>query len=208
MKKLKTKRNYKFLIIIQLMMLGLFSCTTNSTEVSEKPSDAVNHTPPISVIQQTRPAFVEETSPKEFDSIPLSLFNADLTETYLEETGVYILSHLGHPDIGYKSSVCLEVESGGLAQPGDDFFEFETFIERTTLSVNDKPLPEISGGHINLTLTDVEDKNGETIVRGVGPAVICGKVILDVGLHNVRFEFEQASGDIQSYTWQFELTEE
>ena len=155
-----------------------------------------------------KPIFIERTTPGEFESMPLSLFTADLAQEHYEETGVKLFSSLGHPDIGYRSEVCLELEPGGLAQVGDDFSEFETFVARTTLSVDNIVLTEVEGGHINLTATNVVDKKGEILIRGVGSAFICGQVVLDAGLHNVRFEFEQTSGDIQTYTWQFELTEE
>ena len=119
-----------------------------------------------------------------------------------------MLTQLGHPNIGYKSQVCIEIIGGALGQEGDNFTDSETVLNRIEFIVDGAGLTDLTANPTSLELLVSLDSQGEVLVAGAGPIAVCGEANLDLGWHNVIFEFRQTSGDIKTYSWQFELTKE
>jgi hypothetical protein len=148
-----------------------------------------------------RPDFVLETAPAESQVLPVSLYEAQRSFPGLPADQ--------WDDIdGYDSSVCLKVETGSLAQKGDDFRDDSdsTMKNRVTMIIDDMEAQATYVGGILLQRINVLDIDGQPVMMGVEPRLICGLVVLEPGVHEVLFQFRQTSGDILEYTWHFELT--
>ncbi|MCL4872343.1 MAG: hypothetical protein KJ063_25560 [Anaerolineae bacterium] len=198
----------KALLIIKaasLIFLGL-SAAACSLNAENEPS--ANLTVDTSVVIQPTPAFVRKVSPRESESIPLSLFESDFTNQYFEKTGVVVESTWGNPNTGYKSRVCIEIELGEVAQPGDDFQEQTTITERAIFLVDETILNDIIGGHSSLVAIHALDSDGDILMKGLGSAIFCAKAYLNPGVHTATFQFTQTSGDLLTYSWQFTIVED
>lgn len=168
-------------------LLGCTSSTSNNSVV----------TPPII---QLRPDFILATSPRESTHLPITIF---------ERYGMDARSADIWEDIsGYDSLVCLKVETSRLAQNGDDFIEPTKVQERISILVDDAKVGKVYVTSILLQSIHVIDANGEYLMTGIEPKLICGEVDLSVGVHKVLFQFRQTSGDVLEYEWLFELVDE
>ncbi|WP_420631649.1 hypothetical protein [Candidatus Leptofilum sp.] len=201
---LPTLRFLFYTTLLQLLVLCSCAKISNTTENQSK--NLVHQNDLANSVK--RPNFVLDVSPQEFEAIPLSLYSADLTDEYYDRTGAVVSTALGSREFGFKSEVCLEISLGTLAQVGDDFSENSSILERIKISINNEDLTDVTAGHMHLVSTDLVNSEGEILMSGVGDAVACGKALLAPGLQEVTFEFRQTSGEIKSYSWQFEIIEQ
>lgn len=203
--------NSKKSFITIIFTTFLIGCVLASCTPVDKPN-AQSHTDNSRTFvlpsPQVRPSFVLDVSPQESQELPLSLFEADLTEEYLAQTGIFVEPMWGNDNTGYKDQICIEVDLVHLGQDGDDFSESSTLAARGQFLVDNAVLSDLLAGHSVLTLINVIDDQGNTTIRGVGPAIFCGTVELSAGIHEVIFQFHQTSGDVKSYKWYFALTED
>ncbi|NJN53521.1 MAG: hypothetical protein HC804_01475 [Anaerolineae bacterium] len=146
---------------------------------------------------QARPSFVLETLPRESQVLRLSEFEAIGEPIELVDDWDTVTI--------YDSQICLKIDN--YAQAGDDFTDPVKVVERVTLLVDSKPVDEIGAGGVTLEAIRVVDSDGQILMQGVGPQLVCGKTDLQIGFHEVMFQFRQTSGNLLEYQWKFELTE-
>lgn len=175
-----------------LLLLPIFSsCSIN---------DSGEFNTPLPTIEP-RPAFIIETAPTESQILPISLFEASVGEPRGQ-------LDVWHDIDGYQSDVCLKIETVLLAQDGDNFLNESKVEDRITLLVDgEKPshIMVMSAAIDGLRIVDAE---GQILKMGVEPRAICSAVNLQVGRHDVLFQFRQTSGDVLEYRWQFGLTDD
>ena len=137
-------------------------------------------------------------SPSESTSIPLNVYQSEV------ENAIGFTDSLGV----YNANICIGVWPGELAQSGDNFADDNIFLKKISMFVNGQQLIEIhSLVFFNDYVYESESDDGQT-KWPVEPPTICWRAPLDVGLHEAEFQFRQTTGDIQSYTWYFLLTDE
>jgi hypothetical protein len=73
---------------------------------------------------------------------------------------------------GHNSTVCLSVNSGSLAQKGDDFTDLRKFEQGITMEVDDLSPKFVFAMPANLELINVGDIDGNIFIRGIGPKII------------------------------------
>jgi hypothetical protein len=107
-----------------------------------------------------------------------------------------------------NQSVCIDIDAWWLLEPGDDFTNEETLLERVQLSVDDQILlrPDEIGNLLGLDWL-LDDQGNEVAVAG-GPFVYCWESDLDVGTHIVHLKVHKTSGQMLEYKWSFTLTED
>jgi len=182
--------NLKKLICL-FFLFALSSCSPNSVRETATP---------LPIVIEPRPDFVLETAPSETQILPISLFEAKASEP-----GGLLADQWEDLD-GYDSSVCLKTGTGLLAQIGDDFRDNSTMIPRVTMMVDDVETNVIGVNGILLQSINVGDADGNILMWGAAPKLICGYFLLESGVHEVLFQFRQTSGDVLEYRWQFGLT--
>jgi hypothetical protein len=173
------------------LLLFLLSCSPGITSESNAPIPTA----------RPRPDFVLETAPSESQVLPVSLYEA-------QRSFPGLLADQWDDIDGYDSSVCLKVETGSLAQEGDDFRDDSdsTMKNRVTMIIDDMEAQATYVAGILLQRINVVDGDGQPVKMGVEPRLICSIVVLEPGVHEVLFQFRQTSGDILEYRWHFELT--
>ncbi|MCA9932428.1 MAG: hypothetical protein KC415_00785 [Anaerolineales bacterium] len=150
---------------------------------------------------QPKPDFVLEVSPPESMSIPYGIYRFQHPDII-----AYGLVDLEDAwNYGYKSEICVDVDLGELVQPGDNLALDDDTRERFQLIVDGNIIlvegsRGYSGGVLVLdSLTDFETTWGTY-------TIFCWFAPLEPGTHEVTLKFQQTSGDIQAYSWQFALT--
>ncbi len=158
---------------------------------------AVIATPSPLPATQSRPNFVLDTLPKESQILHLSEFEITGEPIELVDNWETVTA--------FSSQICIKIDN--YAQVGDDFSDSFEIVDRVTLQVDDKPVDEIGATGVTLEAIRVLDSNGQVLMEGIGPKLICGKVNLQTGNHEVFFQFRQTTGNLLQYQWVFELIE-
>lgn len=179
---------YLLLFLLSTLEIGCLSLNGSSSQ-----GDLSNVSVPTS---EPKPEFVRRVSPAESVRIPLNVYQSEVP------------NNIGFSDSlgAYNSNICVEIGLVGLLQSGDRFTEIEVVVDRMDMFVDGQRLMEI---HSMFGASEYvyEWADGYTKAWS-SPLTFCWRDPLDAGLHEVRFQFRQTSGDIQSYTWYFLLTEE
>lgn len=189
--------------LFSLFLFGLLTLIGCTVQQNRLPANVVTlKVTPVSLMTpRARPAYILDVSPTESLMIPLSLYEADRKEQHVEETGTYIVG-VRRAEIGYNSSICVELDLTNLVAPGDDFRETSLITERITVIVNGLALMEI----IDRSYLPVFYMRGTA--RWGGPYTYCWSAPLDVGIHEVLFQFRQTTGHVRSYRWNFTITKD
>ena len=142
----------------------------------------------------TRPDFIIDVGPHENSQISLGFYNG-------ETEGIISLEIESLKQHGYGGSICVRPDLSRLVQGGEDWVYTNVIQERMSLTINGKEMANVSsmGRTVivaNLNIPDTEWLDGLTY---------CWVVPLEVGLHQAEFSFVQSSGDVKSYSWQFEI---
>jgi hypothetical protein len=202
LKDFKKLRLLSFYLLI--LLLSLVSCAPN-----EASSIDINVVPlPLS---ELRPDFIKGVSPEEAVTIPLSLYEGDETERYFEESGIYYIGALRNIEIGYRSTICVMLDVGSLAQSGDKLTESPLVLERIEMKVNGVILSEVVDQDYIPTLESRGiSQSGEQLEQVLysGPLTFCWLANLNSGVHRASFQFQQTSGDVQEYTWHFTIVDD
>lgn len=195
-------------LLICSIVTGLVNCAPiqiSSQADTRVPLTASLSSSPLHSTQQ-RPPFIQNVSPPESGILPLSLYRADKTQEYLEETGIYADGEFGSPEAGYKSNICVNLDVAPVVQIGDDFSHPDLVIERIVMEVNGLRLLDLTENSYEPTLTTVIDESKQVVTtKYSGPFIFCWRAKLDVGTHNVTFRFRQNSGVMREYFWQFTI---
>jgi len=107
------------------------------------------------------------------------------------------------PGFGYGSKICAELNVYDLVQKGDDFTDAEQVLNRIEVEVDGAP--RSGDGLIEVYSLMAWEENGKTVAQWSGPFSFCWKAPLEIGTHQVSFQFRQTTGDVQEYLWQFEI---
>jgi len=128
-------------------------------------------------------------------------------------------------ETGFRSSVCVDLDVETLVEPGDFLFGDEDVFARTQLFIDGKELIErteteylaiIEPGPQCKCFYDCEEGwsrlDWDSPPKNVGcwfwPGFWnCYHIDLEIGEHKVEFIFEKTSGDTETYTWFFTITE-
>lgn len=147
---------------------------------------------------EPRPAFLNAVSPPEYSIIVphLYYYSADLAVGH----GIFDFR------AGFDSSVCVRPVVGQLVQKGDDFTDSSLTQERIELLVNGKAMEWHAGTLIGGT-PGVQSHDDMTYTKWIEGSDYCWKTPLGLGRHEVTFQFRQTSGDVQAYSWYFEIQE-
>jgi hypothetical protein len=195
------KKLQRLMVSIKLLVL-LIGCTPkNIAEVdnnSGKVAIQAIETPLATI--QPRPSFVRDIAPPESTSIPLKIYQYVHPE--IMTTGLMPLEDAW--EYGYQSQICADIDLGELVQPADDFGAVTETGERFQLIVDDvetRTEPSIFGGAVEVTNTSMNP-----MATWEHFSIFCWLVPLDSGIHEIVLQFQQTSGSIQEYTWQFALT--
>lgn len=176
-----------------IFLFGLVGCASSSFNANSTPLPTL----------QARPEFILGVAPRELQILSLTTFTTSLDEPNLE-----VLDDWDDITLtGYDSLICLKVEMSLLAEVGDDFIEGDIVKERVAMLIDGSEVNELHVTSVLLQSIHVVDTNGQYLMKGVEPKLICGKVSPTIGVHEVLFQFRQTSGSILEYRWQFALTE-
>ena len=181
-----------------ILLTGLLvsiSCTPEHTESTVVPTLARMELIPA----QPSPSFVDEISPPEYAVVPQNVYDRRLENTQVNAMGTI--------EDGFRASICIDLNLEPLVQQGDDFSRSDIGSDRVALFANGLPM-ELSTERLSksvLIMEDTEKSIEEWTLYPVGIEMICWKAPLKIGVHEVLFAFKQTSGDIQEYTWYFEI---
>lgn len=164
-------------------------------------------------IVEPRPDFIRALRPPEYYVVPLSLYNLNPEGLIMHRILEYDPSNLESYKYGYQSSICVNPLMKLLVQEGD----FLSLAGNPTGEYTEERLELVVDG----TFVDSEIQGTFGILAGKSTRVpegprtsyvenvdYCWKVPLNVGQHEATFRFFQTSGDIQSYTWYFEISDD
>ena len=153
---------------------------------------------------QPRPDFVYQVSPLESETIPLSLFESpgDPSEDIsLPSDGRP--AGFPIPAQGYNSKVCTAINLAPLVQPKDDLTSYDKIMAHVTFSIDEHELGEPAFDYFRTDLEDEIIVAEDGLTQWIGLFTLCWTRELLAGAHQATFQFEQTSGDIQSYSWHF-----
>lgn len=203
---------YRARIVFCFLLACLIGCTpssNNGTVVSQlavtAPTATATVQPLVSIpAPQPRPDFVRYVSPLESAAVPLSLFESP------GDPNISIDSPsdgrpAGFPisGQGYNSKVCIEINLTPLVQSTDDLTAFDKIESRITFIVDEY---ELDDPNLIYFRTDLEEDiivADDGVTQWIGPFTSCWTAELLAGVHQATIQFEQTSGDIQSYSWHF-----
>ena len=109
-----------------------------------------------------------------------------------------------------QNRVCIQLTGESLLEPGDFFTEYPKVGEF---------LPDRVKGYVDGKLAEKDEEiriilgesrlldEGKVIASAPGPQIICWPIELKVGAHYATIEINKTSGEVVSYSWTFELTE-
>jgi hypothetical protein len=210
---------YRVRIVFCFLLVCLIGCTplsNDSTVVSQlavtaptATATAQPHTAPTATIQpqvsipapQPRPDFVRQVSPLESATVPLSLFESPGEDRSIPTDD--IPSGFPDPTQGYNSQVCVRINLTTLVQPKDDLSGYDKIMPHVTFIMDAHELEDPAFYYF---LTDLEPEiivADDGSMQWIGPFTLCWATQLFVGAHQATIQFEQTSGDVQSYSWHF-----
>lgn len=216
---MKIHRQFRFILFYAIGML-LTSCITPTSKSTATPSVTIVDfypipwypylTPtPIATLPkqniptlEARPNFIEAITPREYSIIPLSFYIH--TEIGVEET--LKTARIGNV-IGFASSICVRPFLEPLVQTGDNFLRSGKIQERMELWIDNNLMEKHNFVLYGLAVIPGPDSQLGDNTNWVEGADYCWKAPLTVGQHKAIFYFQQTSGDIQEYTWYFEISE-
>lgn len=186
-----TTNQYRTVTTIRFILLSLWLISA----IGCKSSSDINWSEVTIPTSEPRPEIIMRVSPAESASIPLHVYQSEVDDA------------IGFTDAleAYNANVCVMLADGKLARQGENFADEDSLLERNSMFVDDQLLEVHSVAFIGYP---DESDDGQKKFDFVEPPTICWRAPLDVGLHEAEFQFRQASGDIQSYTWYFLLIDE
>lgn len=186
----QTQITMRSILLLLLLLLPLTGCFSRRQSSSNNNGNEVMIPTPA-----PRPSFITRVIPSESESIPLNIYLAEV------ENALGVTDSLGV----YNANVCVQLASSKLAFQGETFADLDAFLARNSLLVNGQQVEVHS--RVFIGYSDESD-DARTKFDFVEPPTICWHAPLDVGLHEAKYQFVSISGEIQSYTWYFLLTDE
>lgn len=144
---------------------------------------------------QPRPDFVQLVGPLEY-----SIVHSDFY--HLTAEGVGGIRITGTMRNGFQSAICVRPFIRELIQQGDNFSELPILWDRMTLLVDGEQKERYGSSGLGLPVWLSEEDQETQWVEGED---YCWFTPLQLGIHEVAFQFRQTSGDIQEYKWLFEI---
>lgn len=118
--------------------------------------------------------------------------------------------------IGYRSSVCVHLDVYPLLDNGDKLVDENEVLGRLLLSVDGEGLTDRIPTEYFVRYSDDSPTEISRIENGEEFSAVfhrwgfwfCFASELHPGVHQVRFEYQRLSGVVETYSWQFEITED
>jgi hypothetical protein len=110
-----------------------------------------------------------------------------------------------------SNKICIKVIQTSLLEPGDNFSGRQNepgdyFPERLSLTINGQNAERDDDNFAALlNLVVLRNENNDIVAQAVGPQVICWLTDLGEGTHVAVLNARKTSGEIVSYSWQFEI---
>lgn len=200
------------LLFVSFVFMSLISCKPGDVVVVPTAIDKLVETrespPPAATLGimemapiQPRPLYIQAIGPEEYSVVPLDLFN------YIPKGQENVGMAVGDPEDGYQSTICLLLSGETLAQEGDDLSQDGIMVERMALLVNNEPMETVNSIQMGIPTVRMSDEVDGIRTIWVEGEDWCWHAPLGPGQHRITFKFRQTSGDIQEYTWFFEIRE-
>jgi hypothetical protein len=145
---------------------------------------------------EPRPEFIREISPSEYTVISYDYYHYKIPNA--------VGPSISLPE-GFYSAICVDFFLQPLIQKDDELDTISKVLERIDLFVNDRKVTIIDRAY-RLLLAFSENDEWEN-TTWVESDAYCWEAPLHPGIHEVIFQFQQTSGDVQTYTWYFEINE-
>lgn len=109
-----------------------------------------------------------------------------------------------------QNRICIQLIGETLLESGDFFTEYPKEGEF---------LPDRVTGYVDGIMVEKDEEiimmlgeswlldEGEIIASAPGPQIICWPIELEIGNHYVTIEVKKTSGEVESYSWSFEIKE-
>lgn len=197
------KQDYPLSFLIFIFILPLVSCTKNGSTPSLEtglPSSMATVAWIETPTYEERPEFIAAVSPPESVIIPFELYH------HFSEASI---GH-GIVDIedGFHSSICVRPSLRFLVQPGDILLDEHLIWERMDLLVNGAPMEAYNKVfQRGLPMGSTSDGPARSDTAWIEGDTYCWKAPLEKGRWQATFQFRQTSGDVKTYTWNFEIRE-
>ena len=191
---------YRALLLGLVIMMFLTACTV--TEVFMSLPNTSEPTP-ISTLgtmsiatMEPRPEFVRGISPPEYSTVSYDNYHYQIPNA--------VGPSMSLPE-GFYSAICVDLFLQPLIQKGDKLDTISKVSERMDLFVNDRKVTIMDRAY--RLLAAFSENDGWENTTWVESDAYCWESPLPSGIHEVTLQFQQTSGDIQAYTWYFEIVE-
>lgn len=181
-------------IYIFVVVIGIVACTPTFTSLTPMATLAKMNIVPL----RPRPDYISEVSPEEYTVVPINIFQ------YRPEQITIV--GMGSIEGGFRSTICVDLNLEPLVQKGDTLTDYEGFSDRLFLSVNGEHMQLSDESLFRGVINGKTENDGTQTSWGTGN-YLCWITPLDSGRHEVTFQFRQTSGEIQEYSWLFEISE-
>jgi hypothetical protein len=200
-------RHQPFFVALIILAL-LMACQLG--DISQLVSEVTKPTPVPTLetietpVLEPRPDFIQAVGPEEYSIVPKALYDLVLEGS----VGYSITKSL----LGFKSSICVRPLLRPLIEQGDYFEDSDIgeqmIWDRMALLVDDEPMEAhgiVYNGGLPARPPSDSPMRGDTAWIEGGD--YCWKAPLEVGRHQVTFQFRQTSGKVAEYSWVFEISE-
>lgn len=144
---------------------------------------------------QPRPEFVRLVGPAEYSVVESDFY-------HFKEAGVDGIRITGAMRNGFQSAICVNPFLRPLIQQGDDLRDISILWDRMTLLVDGEQKEPYGNAGLGLPVWLSEEDQKTQWVEGDD---YCWFAPLQSGIHEVVFQFQQTSGEVQEYKWFFEI---
>lgn len=161
--------------------------------------DTTTPLPTLLPVTESIPDCILDVQPAPASRISLEWYQTNLTDDFVYE-GYRPVDELGH-----KSNVCVYLDFGPVVQSGDELTSEEEYFNRVALCVDNRklePKPDEQLSYLEGLLLYPEI--GPGTVSGM-PYWFCWPAHLEVGVHEVTFQFRQTDGTLVEFSWSFEI---
>lgn len=108
---------------------------------------------------------------------------------------------------GYQSNICLLLDVGPLLQSEDKLLTYSDVIRRSSLNLEGKILvPHLDQYWAHPDMLYEYPQLGSGTVAGA-PFWLCWPASITSGIYKTTYQFQQTDGNIQEFSWLFEITE-
>ncbi len=187
-------------LLMFVICLCLMACTITPNPVPQmiQQTETSEEFPEVLPTARPRPDYIADVSPPESSITLLTAYQHNLDPTMIFE-GVRF------EDRGYNSSICVVVDVGPLLEEGDRLDHTGQVLGRISIFVNEIELTEV----LTVNWLDISSNNVSVDhASGSGWSVFCWRADVEEGIHQVTFQFQKTSGEIEEDGWYFAVVDD